>query len=119
MNDAQIARMVAWKLTGQMSCAKCKYLYFHDRGYSNYTVEETEVNCALDRNSNLLHAPHVPYDWMVGNEDNWPMTNASRCEMYEETTDPVHFDVDGDTKIADFNTDADAAAAISKHSGRS
>ena len=121
MNEAQIARMAAWKLTNQLSCSKCKYLYFHDRGYSNYTVEETEVHCALDRNPRLIPAPNLPFDWMISEEDNWPLTNNSRCEMYEKAENPAHFDVEGDNQLlrSEFaELDAEAKAAISKHSGR-
>lgn len=120
MNEAQIARMAAWKLTGQTSCARCKFLYLHDSGCSNYTVENTSVECALDRNPHLAKVHHdLPYDWQYGDgRDNWPVTRDSRCERYEATDEHAHLDVDGETYPDDFGLDAEAVAAIEKHSGR-
>mgnify|MGYP000272924620 CR=1 FL=1 len=119
MNEAQIARMAAWKLTGQTSCARCKFLYLHDSGYSNWTVEETTVNCALDRNPYLKDPKELPYDWRYGEgHDNWPVTRDSRCERYEATDGFVHLDVDGETYPDEFGLDAEAVAAIEAHSGR-
>lgn len=120
MNEVQIARMAAWKRTGQMSCARCKFLYLHDSGYSNYTVENTSVNCALDRNPHLAnHSPDMPYDWRYGDgKDNWPATRDSRCERYEESDTYIHLDVDGENYPDEFRLDAEAVAAVEEHSGR-
>lgn len=119
MNEAQIARMAAWKLTGQTSCARCKFLYLHDSGYSNYTVENTSVNCALERNPHLEVSPDMPYDWNYGDgEDNWPATRNSRCERYEAADEYIHLDVDGHNSPRDFGLDTEATAAIERHSGR-
>lgn len=112
--------MAAWKLKGEMSCAKCKFLYFQDAGYSNYTVESTEVHCALDQNPHLRGVRHdLPYDWDYRQGDNWPVTRDSRCEHYAPTDNHVHFDVDGDTSIDDFNVGSEAIDAILKHAGKS
>lgn len=32
-----------------ITCDACKYCYYQDYGYSNYTVEGTEANCPKDR----------------------------------------------------------------------
>ena len=119
MNEAQIARMAAWKLTGQMSCARCKFLYLHDSGYSNWTVENTSVECALDRNPHLSQsAKKLPYDWDYNGKDNWPATRDSRCERYEAADGYIHLDVDGENYPDEFGLDAEAVAAVEEHSGR-
>ena len=63
----------------EKSCVGCKFLYSEGQGYSNYTWEDTEVRCAKDKNQNLP-APEG-CDW-TPHCDNWPKTNASRCELY-------------------------------------
>lgn len=101
MNDEQIARMTKWKLLGLNSCALCRFLYLQDRGYSNYTVTDTDVICALGRNPNL--PADEPYDWKWNHEgrDNWPKTNQSRCERFDERANYGMFrlDVDGEVTI--------------------
>lgn len=111
--------MAAWKLTGQMSCARCKFLYLQDIGYSNYTVEDTAVECALDRNPHLRGLNSMPYDWRYGEGyDNWSATRDSRCERYEAADEYIHLDVDGENYPDEFGLDAEAVAAVEEHSGR-
>jgi hypothetical protein len=92
-----LAIRTAHKLMGCNSCVGCQYMYFQDTGYSNYTVLETEVRCALDLNPNL--PADKPYDWMYskdGSKNNWPKTNESRCMSFlaGNPWDPPHFNVD-------------------------
>jgi len=102
-----------------MSCARCKFLYLRDSGYSNYTVENTHVACALDRNPHLKNQPDMPYDWQYGEgRDNWPATRDSRCERYEAADRYIHLDVDEENYPDDFGLDAEAVAAVERHSGR-
>lgn len=101
-----------------MSCARCKFLYLHDSGYSNWTVENTSVNCALDRNPHLANSSDLPYDWDYNGKDNWPATRDSRCERYEESDTYIHLDVDGENYPDEFGLDAEAVAAVEEHSGR-
>ena len=103
-----------------MSCARCKFLYLHDSGYSNWTVENTSVECALDRNPHLLRGPtELPYDWRYGEgRDNWPVTKDSRCERYDAADEHIHLDVDGENYPDEFAVDAEAVAAVEEHSGR-
>jgi hypothetical protein len=92
----------------EKSCVGCKFLYSHDRGYSNYTVEETEMICAKDRNSKL--PADVPYDWKQ-EPDNWPHTNESRCDLY--AAGPfIRLDVDGEYTAAQQTDDAEVIALI-------
>lgn len=120
LNQEQIIRMTAWKLTGQMSCARCKFLYLHDTGYSNWTVENTTVLCALDKNPHLgADGLDLPHNWHYSaDKDNWPATRDSRCERYEGSDSHVQLDVDGENFPDEFHVDAEAIAAIEAHSGR-
>jgi hypothetical protein len=90
-------------------------LYKQDAGYSNYTVEETEVRCALGCNP-LLPAVE-PYDWEPTPNDNWAATQATRCERYAEGP-LVVLDVDGENTVAEQTDDPEQRAAICKDSGR-
>jgi hypothetical protein len=76
------------------SCVGCAFLYTEDQGYSNYTVEDTDVCCAADANPNLPASE--PLDWnMKADADNWPATNQSRCQRYEEG-EMLRLDVEAD-----------------------
>jgi hypothetical protein len=113
MNEAQIAKMAKWKLLGHSSCADCKFLYLQDDGYSNWTVEDTQVVCALDKNPELPAS--MPYDWEWGSDgqDNWPKTNRGRCDRYDQRAgDWVHLDVDGEARVEDYTSDPEVIAAI-------
>ena len=90
------------------SCVGCKFLYLHDSGYSNWTVEETDVCCAKKLNTNLPASE--PYDW-IRDPDNWPMTNAARCASYAHGP-MVHLDVDGEETAASQTDDLEAIQAI-------
>ena len=97
------------------SCALCKFLYSQDNGYSNYTVEDTTVDCAKDRNPNLPE--DRPWDWKFSeSSDNWPATNNSRCELYA-VGPQVDLDVDGEVHPADCTDDPETIAAVCAHSG--
>lgn len=103
------------------SCLGCKWLYFEDYGYSNYTVTNTGVFCALDQNENLPRGENSveePYDWTYDPEnDNWPKTNKSRCTGYQECKEHIRFDVEGETTMADFE-DQDQALIVFGHAGK-
>jgi len=92
----------------EKSCLGCKFLFSQDLGYSNYTVEETEIRCAKNRNSNLPASE--PYDWKRG-EDNWPATQGSRCELYAPG-EMVHLDVEGEDTVDSQTTDREVIDAI-------
>lgn len=95
----------------EKSCLGCKFLYLRDSGYSNYTVMDTEVDCALNRNPNL--PADEPSDWWASMDkpDNWPKTSSSRCERYAEGP-TVHLDVDGESKAKDFTDDTEVIELI-------
>lgn len=126
MNDERELQHIVDKLLGYTSCATCKFLYGQDTGYSNYTVTDTDIHCALERNP---HLPTVmPFDWkFTYTSDNWPATQNSRCEKYdvrrEKDEMPDWFripwlDVDGEKLCEELELDDEATKAIQKHSGR-
>lgn len=125
MDVDDLAKRTAHKLMGYTSCAGCEFLYFRDHGYSNYTVENTEVCCALDKNPFLVkHNPDRPYNWRwtadgdSSASDNWPYTNSSRCERYRYTPSSIELDVDGEVFPDEFEVSAEAIRAVEEHSGR-
>lgn len=97
-------------MSNETSCVGCKFLYAQDLGYSNYTVEETEMMCAVNLNPNLPATE--PYDW-IRDRDNWPKTNTSRCDRYAPGTE-VRLDVDGEETVAAQTNDPDVIAAIER-----
>jgi hypothetical protein len=92
----------------EKSCVGCKFLYTQDHGYSNYTVEETDLRCALNRNPNL--PADVPWDWKQ-EDDNWPATKDSRCDRYAPGA-RIHLDVDGDETVEGQTQDPEVLAAF-------
>lgn len=127
LSEAKKQALVA-RLMGKRSCAGCEYLYFQAVGYSNYTVVDTLIHCALDQNPNLKDKEvEVPYDWQHdlsnGIHDRWPPTCNSMCEHFSPLPKgcmSASFDVDGDVKAAIVTDGFSHAArrAIAKHSGR-
>lgn len=90
------------------SCIGCRFLFEKDEGYSNYTVEETVVYCALRLNKQL--PADKPWDWNNNtDDDNWPKTNNSRCEEYQYHKDRVTLDVEADE---DISSQTDVITAI-------
>lgn len=108
----------------QFSCADCKYLYFQDTGYSNWTVEGCDVDCALGKNKRL--PDEMPDDWVYhqffhhshDRSDNWVATAVGRCDSYEPSGMQVHLDVDGEHKIEDLASDPDVIEAVYKRTNR-
>lgn len=94
------------------SCVGCKFLYAHDMGYSNYTVEDTEIYCAKGMNKNLPASR--PYDWNT-DDDNWAATMHSRCAAWAPGN-MVCLDVDGDDTAASQTDDAEVIALIDRRS---
>jgi hypothetical protein len=114
LRSSALLRVEKCLMANERSCVGCKFLYSWDSGYSNYTVEETEMHCAKSRNANLPASR--PWDWNEA-DDNWPMTNASRCELYAPG-ERIHLDVDGEDSVAGQSNDAEQVAAVAASSGR-
>jgi hypothetical protein len=96
------------------SCVGCKYLYEEGEGYSNYTWEDTRVECALRNNPNL--PAYRPYGWfdktpMIPENDKWVKTNNARCERY--IPGPyVMLDIDHENGPVDFTNDEEIIGLI-------
>lgn len=84
------------------SCLQCKFLFTRDTGYSNWTVEDTDLHCVLRLNPKLpAEIPDEVKDysgkWMRAENDKWHATKDGRCDKYVHTdNDPPHIDCDGD-----------------------
>lgn len=65
------------------SCASCKFCVHQDHGYSNYTVEGTDISCLANK--------FESYDEGYG--DNYANGLATNCELYNEGE---HWDIDVD-----------------------
>ncbi len=59
----------------ESKCTDCKYCVEEEYGYSNYTVEGTEVDCLLGLN------PSLPEDRFWGEEP--ALKFAETCEKFE------------------------------------
>ena len=68
------------------TCQDCIHYFTRDIGYSNYTVEGTDVYCELK-----LHGDNEGFDHWYG--ENKHLQRAETCPSYEEGTG-VHLDVD-------------------------
>jgi len=69
----------------QQQCTDCSNCALVDNGYSNYTVEGTDVYCLL-----ALH-PLAPFDkWY---DEDWRLDYAGFCPSFSEGT-PAHIDVE-------------------------
>lgn len=128
--DSKQKQAVVAKLLGNNSCRGCQYLYFQDKGYSNYTVTETMAHCALNKN------PKIPeqgteidvwawsHDEVAGIKDKFHATCNSMCERYcpkEGTWHYAQFDVDRERTMDEATSTLDAeprAAVILHHTGR-
>lgn len=91
------------------SCLQCKFLFTRDTGYSNWTVEDTDLHCVLRLNPKLPE--EIPdevreyhyngvinvHRWMKADNDKWHATKDGRCDKYVHTDDdPPHIDCDGE-----------------------
>ncbi len=101
-------------MSNEKSCIGCKYMYGQDSGYSNYTVENTAIICALNKNKNL--PKDEPHNWNQEN-DNWPATMDSRCDSYS-AGGMVRLDVDGEDLVEDQTDDLEQLKAIKEDCGR-
>lgn len=69
------------------TCEDCKFCILEDTGYSNYTVEGTDFNCAKK-----LH-PDGVFDRFYGEEDK--MKFAQKCSEFEKGN-KIEIDVEGE-----------------------
>lgn len=90
MNEEELLRLATWKLTGQTTCAGCKYLYIHSISDS---IFPSRLNCAWSKNPDLV-AEIVHISPM--NLPDFSRISAlqnNRCEKYAHTAHGLeHFD---------------------------
>jgi len=67
-------------------CSNCVFAWMRDYGYSDYTVEGTEINCALDLN------PGFPTDRFYF--ESKELLFAEQCPKFEEGDIIDHLNVD-------------------------
>lgn len=91
-----------------MKCTDCRYHLAQDVGYSNYTVEGTDVYCLLKKN------PGLPSDrWY---EEDPALNYANQCDSFKEG-DGVGFDVDGEVTAEDYKSDPEIYELLKKWEG--
>ena len=76
------------------TCQDCIHYFTRDIGYSNYTVEGTDVYCELK-----LHGDEEGFDQWYGEAKQ--LKRAETCPMYEEG-EGIHLDVDEEDFRYDF-----------------
>jgi len=82
-------------------CTKCKFLLASDSGYSNYTVEETDLDCLKGFNKDLPAAESYRFE----TEQSGVNTIAENCPHYTEG-EGTHIDVDReDGNEVNYNDD--------------
>lgn len=81
------------------SCLGCKFLYTQEEGYSNYTVTDYTICCALEKNPELLARSEKPCDWNQG-------------QFASQPTE------DNQDDLVDMCQDVEQLVVICEHSGR-
>lgn len=76
------------------SCTDCRWAILQDNGYSNYTVEGTDLMCA-----GMFH-PEKSFDAYYGNSEQAKF--AEQCTHFEEGEAP-RLDVEGEWRLEDFS----------------
>lgn len=69
------------------SCNQCSHRFYKDYGYSDYTVEGTDIYCRNDLNPDYPHPEPYKHEEQKG-----PHAFAENCPSYQEE-EPVGFDV--------------------------
>ena len=91
-------------------CTNCKFLYRADNGYSNYTVEGTDIDCLKSKNKAFPVDEHA---YSV-DEKVQKMMNF-KCEEYSPGKElQVHLDVDREVTFLNSCTDPEILAAAYK-----
>ena len=92
-------------------CYNCKFFACQDTGYSNWTVEETEIYC-LKKHFNAIPES---YSWRNRDDiekDNDLFKKAETCQDYKFSETQAWFDVDGETTNEDYKDDKELYEAI-------
>lgn len=93
-------------------CYNCKFFASQDTGYSNYTVEGTEIYCL----KNHFQATEESYSWgdrEDSTKDHEFFKQAEKCpDFLQEAGIQAKFDVDREVTNEDFKEDADVYKAL-------
>jgi hypothetical protein len=75
-----------------MDCRDCKFCVFADNGYSNYTVEGTDVLCGSE--NYMVRKNFVTFDYYYGKAPTG-FEQGENCVGFVEG-EPISLDVDGE-----------------------
>jgi hypothetical protein len=78
-------------------CQNCKYFVTQDTGFSNWTVEGSDVTCLKGKFKDLEDS----YAW----EEKQFFKQFDNCEHFVESNNCINFDVDGEITIEDYKED--------------
>lgn len=91
------------------SCSNCKFLAFKSVGYSNYTVEDTELICLKNVFDSVDESDIRKYDGSLEDRvEAFFVKHASECDIFIDLPKGIYqvsLDVDGETTIEDFQQD--------------
>lgn len=95
-------------------CYNCKFFARQDTGYSNWTVEGTDISCL----KNHFETTEESYSW-VRNEkkpenDSTFFKQAETCQDYK-LGNGLCLDVDGETTIEDYKEDEELYQAAKEY----
>ncbi len=89
-----------------MICTDCKFCILRDNGYSNYTVEGTDIECLLDMN------PAFPADHFYGEAAELDFANI--CPRFK-AGDLMGVDVENEHgELFNYTSDPEVIAIIEK-----
>lgn len=93
-------------------CYNCKFWATQDRGYSNFTVLETQVNCLKKHFEPIDESYSWSQDIRNPENDHDFFKQAEKCEDFaQETGTQICLDVEGDLTIEDFKEDNEVYTA--------
>jgi hypothetical protein len=95
-------------------CYNCKFFACQDTGYSNYTVEGTDIFCLKKH----FEMTEESYSWRGKTEDDDSefFKRAETCpDFKKEEGIQVNFDVDGETTMEDYNDEAEIYQALKEY----
>lgn len=90
MNEEELLRLATWKLTGQTTCAGCKYLYIHSISDS---IFPSRLHCAWAKNPELIATMVYVSPTILPDFSRITALQNNRCEKYTHTIRGLeHFD---------------------------
>jgi len=99
-------------------CYNCKFFARQDTGYSNYTVEGTDISCLKKH----FETTEESYSWRQSeqnpeNDDDF-FKQAETCPDFKQNQgSQIHFDVDGEVTLIDYIDDTELYEAAKLYYG--